>query len=594
MKKWCLIVLVIFLLPVVSAGISLNSNLADSYSLGDPIQTSFSVSSSNFEGIFKVVLDCDQVTLDYYTSWIDLDDSSKSIDVVLPKITSSMKGDCNIEAKLINSGNEVIDTFTSKTFSIKEELSVDLSLEKQTIKPGEDLKIHFAVNKDNFQSATATISFDVYDEKFEIASKDYTHTINLPENFKSKEHFAYLQIEDYFGNNVETDFTFSIEQIPTRIDLKINQESLKPLETLEIASELYDQSEQQVDATIDIEIADEKSKEIFSKSIDSGEKVDYIIDQYQPPGAYIIKADGSGVKATEGIMIEAVEKVDIKIENGIIVIKNIGNVPYNNQLTANLVGPDNKIYAIDQNLKLDPQDTSTIDLSKLVRAGTYGVEITADEAKIEENATLEDNRPLFRKVSQDVFGVGITGAAITDFRFGKINSMYSIVFFVLVIGAILFFYLRKKNILPKIKIDTGKKSKDEDMSHAVKQFLEKKKIQEPQKPRNAVEEMMQPRQRAKEPIEDDFIAPKIEKPREPAKEAPQPQQERPQVHIWEKQHVTHEPPKQEVDKEQVDNELMSMAGNTEEQVQEEKKEEYVDLDSIKNFLDEDLEEKEEN
>jgi len=62
MKKWCLIVLVIFLLPVVSAGISLNSNLADSYSLGDPIQTSFSVSSSNFEGIFKVVLDCDQVT----------------------------------------------------------------------------------------------------------------------------------------------------------------------------------------------------------------------------------------------------------------------------------------------------------------------------------------------------------------------------------------------------------------------------------------------------------------------------------------------------------------------------------------------------
>jgi len=581
MKKWCLIVLVILFIPLVRAGISLNSDLADSYSLGDSIQTSFSLSSSNFEGIFKVILDCDQVTLDYSSSWVDLTDSSQNIDVVLPKITPSMEGDCNIEAKLVNSDNEVIDTFSSKVFSIKDELSVDIALEKETITPGDDLKIYFTINKDNFQSADAVISFDAYDETFTITEKEYTHTIDLAEDFKSKSHFAYLAIEDSFGNKLETDFNFLIEQIPTKIELIINQENLKPQETLEITSELYDQSKQLVeDTNIDIEIAYEDSEVIFSKSVDAGEKIEYTIDQYQAPGTYAIKAKSSDIQASKGITIESVEKIDVKIENGIITIRNIGNVPYNKKLDANLIGPDNKVYVIDQNVNLDPDGISTIDLSRLVRAGTYGVEIIPDEeTKIEENATLDDNRPIYRKVSQDVFGAGITGAAITDIGSGKINSSYSIIFLVLVIGMVLFFYLKKKNILPKVNIKVADKQKDEDISHEVSKFLEKK-TQEPEKPKNSVEEMLQPKTE--------------EKPAQVIEKA----QEKPPVEIWEKQHMTHEPPKQEVNKEQVDSELMSMAGNTEENVQksseEEKQEKYVDLNSIKEFLNEDIEEKEKN
>jgi len=449
MKRLLWVLVIILLLPLISAEISITSELEDNYNLGDSIDAVFSVDSADdIDGLVKVTLDCDELDLDYYTIGINLKEGeAKSVEVSLPKITESMKGDCTIIARLMNFDNSVISDFTSSPFSISADLEIEVIPQKETLQSGEALQIDFSTAKESLDGIQVSVSFGEYDESFALNGKQYTQTIELAKNFKSKDHYVFVHAEDSFGNSFETDFGFFIEQVPTTIEATINQERFKPLDSIEIVPTLLDQSQQLVDdASIEVAIG-----QILSTSTTSGQKVEYTFDQDISPGEYDISLSSGKITFSKTITIEEVAALGVAVDGDLMHIQNVGNVQYNKKLAITLIGTESQVYTIQETVKLSPGSTTTVDLSKYVRAGEYTIII---EGVIETLAYIGDNRPFYRKISQDTLGIG-SSVAVQQAK-PSVSKWPLILFLLVVAGLVSGMFLKKKGMLSKVNVKIPK------------------------------------------------------------------------------------------------------------------------------------------
>ena len=115
----------------------------------------------------------------------------------------------------------------------------------------------------------------------------------------------------------------------------------------------------------------------------------------------------------------------MKQEAGIVYIKNIGNVDYDEEVTI-ILENDGKKYAINKKISLKPKEQIVIDLSKEVPEGNYEITLPAlDGSDINGNAIeeslntsqnvfsdvpIEDNRNALKKTADGVSA--ITGAVV--------------------------------------------------------------------------------------------------------------------------------------------------------------------------------------
>ncbi len=167
MKKGLVIFLLVLLIPSAYAAINFDALDSDEYNYGDEIQpTGYIFEEKAVTGFFKLALDCDGNLFNLPITLVSLSDGEKKsfpTELSVPKITisRSLEGSCFIRATLVVNGEE-IDSATSDTFYITQDLKGDFTIDETRIQAGKSFNLKGDITNlnDELTDGSAEIYFE--------------------------------------------------------------------------------------------------------------------------------------------------------------------------------------------------------------------------------------------------------------------------------------------------------------------------------------------------------------------------------------------------------------------------------------------------
>ena len=430
MKKFHpLFLILLLLIPVAMAEITIQTD-QNVYNLRDNIKVSASVlESGNFEGLFKLTLVCTNYRLQYITKPITLESSSRTaVSVDELPVTSSMLGNCTVTGTLTTTEGTIIEEQDSNYFGVTSLLTVLPVNAKITALPGDTIPVAAVVNEaygNNVIKAPTKITLD--NDMYPVDAIDGRLNFNIvvPKNIKSGLHPIEIDSYDLNGNAGSSSIELEITAVPSYIKIDISSDILAPGSKATVTSSIYDQADDLINDSLELEMVSPKNDKVFKKLVNSNEKLEYEFSQYAQPGVYKLMAAYKNLVSQGSITIGTVRDVQIKYENESVFLENTGNVPFVDELTFVLQN-ELKKYLVTKKISVDPGKVLSIDLSKEVPEGIYNifVPLKADLESIKNafnntqqglmnfnggnntlnkilagNTLIHDNRPVYKKIA---------------------------------------------------------------------------------------------------------------------------------------------------------------------------------------------------
>ncbi len=376
--------------------------------------------------MLKLTISCDGYKLEYYKTPVVLEANSRTaVDVPELSATSSMIGSCAILGDLTTNDNLVVEEESSNVFEVTHKLSVLPVNAKITSLPSESIKVVGIVNeafgnnvlKAKIKAALGNQTYEAkaIDGKFDVS-------LSLPKNIKSGNHQIEITASDAKNNMGEGFVELEVIPVPAYIKLDVSSRNIEPGAKVSITSSLYDQADEIIHEGIGLEMVYSNEEKIFTKTVQSNDKIDYEFSQYAKPGNYLLTSTYKDLKAEELLNITTIREIKIKYQNQSVFIENIGNIPFVEEITLFLQNELQKI-AITKEISVEPGKVLALDLSKEVPGGIYNILVKAqkniieklnesisnfasDEEILAENAVIEDNRPVYKKMASSFSSIG--------------------------------------------------------------------------------------------------------------------------------------------------------------------------------------------
>jgi len=463
--KRCIILLFFLLVvPLSMAEISITLPERDSYNLGEKIMPTVSIKEDqDYNGFFKVRLLCDDFDFEYFTTPLNLEENVRTqMDVPGLGLFESMLGTCRLKTSFNSVNGAKIDTASSNDFSVTDNINIiiDQNLE---FEPGEDVIISADIRNSNNEiilEAEAEITFMNNDYELKIVSGRLEHKLELNYDVEAGKYPIKIVVKDGDGNIGEKNIILKVLQIPTKLENQLESKVLFIGESLKTKIVLYDHNANVIKGNkIKIKVNDPDDNTITESTVESSDNFGFYIDNSFVPGEYTILSTYEDIKGKSVFTIMEVKKISMRQEEGIVYIENTGNVYYEDETTIVLENDDKK-YLINKKIKLEPQETMTIDLSEEVPQGTYdvilpedAVETVSEGETVEqlnriEDITLDDKRSSLKKTVDGV-------SSITGMVTGTVNYVVSkpilasIILITIILGTLT--YYGKGFILERIK-----------------------------------------------------------------------------------------------------------------------------------------------
>jgi len=103
---------------------------------------------------------------------------------------------------------------------------------------------------------------------------------------------------------------------------------------------LYDDELNKINNNIGYTIKNPYSDIISEGNIPSGEKFNFQVSETSYPGTWGITATYNGITFEEKFIIDKIKKIDIKLEQDYLIIKNIGNILYDKDILIKINNQD--------------------------------------------------------------------------------------------------------------------------------------------------------------------------------------------------------------------------------------------------------------
>lgn len=498
MKYVYYLLTMLLFLPITYASIQITTPLENQYNLGDKIPLSINIiPDKTTNALIKLTLKCTNKETLYYIAPIDLK-KNKELNVEAPPINAFSEGLCNIKINLESLEGENLDGITSKEFTVLNRLDLFFALDKIELFPGDTIRIEGTATKKGkkIEDGSITLILDNKQKQINLDDTKFIYELKLDENIQSGEHNIIVKVNDSYGNFNEESKVIEIKAIPKTLEFNLNKHEFKPKEILQLKVNLLDQANDSIKGNLDLKLFKEKSlfKDeiiIFNTQIESNKEFIFTFNYSTLPYDYTLKTTFGDLKKEEIINIVPYSMIEMNLNGETVIIKNLGNVEYNNETTI-ILEKENKKYIINKKIKLDVGEETVIDLSKEVPSGNYTVTLpqqTITEERIiektvekviqkevpkyiekekDENETtqeeiveskeeptnliknieIEDNRPFYKKGFSWITGGVIAGAGLLLSR-PKLASFTMIITLLSIIG----YYNRKRieKIIEKIR-----------------------------------------------------------------------------------------------------------------------------------------------
>ncbi|MBU1245901.1 MAG: hypothetical protein ABIJ20_02150 [Nanoarchaeota archaeon] len=327
---------------------------------------------------------------------------------------------------------------------VDSELTLTSTLNRERYKPGQTIAIKSTLEKPfggDIEEAEAR--YELYGKTYmlDITKNKFEYEILVPEQIKSGEHTLLLQVQDNFGNRGSETISLEIIPKPTSLENSLSITSFLPGETVIIIPFLYDQAGDPIEEKIDITIKNPKGKIYSEKIAETGEEIEFELDEYALPGDWTIISKSEGFTQETKFTVEGVEDLLITLTNQVLEIKNIGNLDYTEDLEIELNSGDYSSI-VKKITKLRPGESMNVELFKEARSGIYDLRILNTEETL-NGIEITDARSAINRFGD--FFTATTGSAVRASGSSRTNSSW--IFLIVIVGIFgVFFYYKFKGI----------------------------------------------------------------------------------------------------------------------------------------------------
>lgn len=443
-----LIFITLLVLSFASAEMIINQQPEKIYNLGDSVVVPITVKTiAGVSGIFSMDLICSGKQINFYKNGVNLlpgEEKTMDASLVLTKeLLGENVGTCKIKAIL---STEYVLT---NEFKISNILTIHPNTEKKEFEPGENILISGDVIKENGRVANGFIDLEIVVsnsseknivQRGTINNGIYSINITFPEKMKAGKYLVKLNayevaLDASTTNKGFVNYNIEIKQIPTSLELILEDETVKPGTDVKVKAILHDQTGEKIDSTAIITIKKGTTGIVEGggpTEKETGEYMKLPIAYNEPPGNWTVFAISNYLNSEAHFVVSENEEIKADIENQTIIVTNIGNIPYSGTITIRMGNSSQEF-----NLSLGVDKTNKYEL-KTEYAGEYEIEFIdkEGESKLKDKVTLPESK---------VFGP--TTNAIKDFSQSSSKQFFKRplvwIFLTLLIFGVLFIILRK-------------------------------------------------------------------------------------------------------------------------------------------------------
>jgi hypothetical protein len=424
MKKSLIILTFCLLLSIslVTAQISI-SEPYDIYNLRDKIYITANGLRGSDSGNLNIGLICGNLTTNILKisarAFSTEEDQSYSVpykiltseDLEITNIKDII-GNCRISTSL------GVQTASTKTFTISDEISVTPILDKLNYNPGEEITLTINATKANgnplngFVEISNATSFTK-----EVEEGISIETFSMPETAKAGSYTLKISAYDTDKegkrlNNGNTSTFFKINQIATQVTTSLSKIKVIPGENLTLGSDIFDQSGKEMPGTISLLIVSPKDEEI-QRTIQSQKTISIDFPTNATAGLWKIHSAFSELEDEKEFEVMELQKAEFKIEDEILTIKNIGNTEYNKTVSIKI---GEEITNLDISIRKGREKKFDLEAPN----GEYTITVGDGETNFEGSVLLTGN-----------------AISVKDLETVGIFSNYSVVwiFLIIILGA---------------------------------------------------------------------------------------------------------------------------------------------------------------
>jgi hypothetical protein len=374
-----LIIFGLFLISFVSADILINQQPKALYSLGDVAEIPIKITTlSEINNFLTVSLICNGAETEVHKEYILLSPGEeKSSQIKIPLITSftgKAATSCSAKAQI---GEQYL---ISNEFKISDKITLEIKEQTSEAKPGTSATIIGIANKANQANAEGFIEASLKLGETEqlnildtIRKGFFELNLSLPEELPAGEYTVNLHayekdIVDQITNQGNLKTTLTIIQIPTSLEVSIEENQVTPGTDLKVKAILHDQTGEKISAETTITIKNSLDKIIEQVTLQTDELHSLSIPYNELPAEWKIEAVSGELTGENFFSITKLEKVETIILNKTLLIKNIGNVPYNKTLPVKI---GDQTLDIKVQLQIDQEKKYALNAPN----GKYEVEI---------------------------------------------------------------------------------------------------------------------------------------------------------------------------------------------------------------------------
>jgi hypothetical protein len=435
-KIFLTVAIFILALHTISAGIYVLDEPHTLYNIGDEVNFSFSIESKiPVYGFVDADLFCeDNLKQNVFRSSVNLiSNSSKTFNV---SFFSDIKGDCYVKISLID------EEENTNNFYITDELDVKVFIDSKVFYPEEILKINGSVEKRNTNDLGYSILVkisDFYEKKYYFEKRDFYIENLFDSNVRAGNYTLsiYFEEKDIFGKIINrANYIDNVKILSKPNSIKIiSDEIVKPPINLSSEIRLLDQSGTlMINEDVLVRLIDPQGRIGLERKVKSGDSLVLNFSSDSQRGGWKLKGIYGSLSMEKLIQIEENKEilVDFADNNSKIIIKNIGNVPYEGVFELKLSNGSEDVFdLINLNLSVSESVEEVFE-----REGIYNLTL---------GSKTYYNMPITRG--------GITGAAISEMDLNYPNIFLVIIFILFLLsGFILYTIVRKRN---KDKILSG-------------------------------------------------------------------------------------------------------------------------------------------
>lgn len=431
------ILLALICISFVSAETTIifNEQPNEVYNLGDTIDLPVTIkTTSDVYGLFELNLLCGGSEISFYKNGVSLSTGQeKRMEtslILMKNLISTFKGKCKIKAILGE------DYELTEEFKISDFLTIELSSEETDFEPEQEIIFEGYATKENTKQVNGFIELNLIQNSSEnqtrletINNGYFLITLNLGKNTKAGAYLINLKAyeQNLLGEKTNTGFlnkNIYIRQIPTSLEILLENPEVEPRTNAKIKAILHDQTGEKIlNTTVVLTIKNANDKIQDQVTIATDEFFEFPIKYNEPVSEYKIHGISSKLEADTTFKVLEKKEISIELINKTITIKNMGNVEYCNKTVLVKIGNESLNIGV------------CLDVNKEQKYF-----LTAPDGKYQVEVISEDGTEISEEVS-------LTGKAI-DIRearskVGNIKYYFAWIFIIVILGFVTFIIFKK-------------------------------------------------------------------------------------------------------------------------------------------------------